>query len=51
VATLAKLGRHKMGKACLYVKRLADLDVKVLEALIAGSVAEVKRRYPGSGDA
>ena len=40
-----------MGKACLYFKRLADLDVKVLEALIAGSVAEVKRRYPSTGDA
>ena len=43
---LAKLGKHKMGKSCLYFRRLADLDVKVLEALIAGSVAEVKRRYP-----
>lgn len=42
---LAKLGKHKMGKSCLYFKRLADLDVKVLEALIAGSVSEVKRRY------
>jgi hypothetical protein len=51
VVLLAKLGRHKMGKACLYFKRLADLDVKVLEALIAGSVAEVRRRYPSSGDA
>jgi Domain of unknown function (DU1801) len=51
VELLAKLGRHKMGKACLYFKRLADLDVKVLEALIAGSVAEVKRRYPNTGDA
>jgi Domain of unknown function (DU1801) len=48
---LAKLGKHKMGKACLYFKRLADLDAKVLEALIAGSVAEVKRRYPTTGDA
>jgi len=47
---LAKLGKHKMGKACLYFKRLADLDVKVLEALIAGSVAEVRRRYPQPGD-
>ena len=45
-ALLAKLGKHKMGKACLYFKRLADIDVKVLEALIAGSIAEVKRRYP-----
>jgi hypothetical protein len=46
VALLARLGKHKIGKACLYFKRLADLDVKVLEALIAGSVTEVKRRYP-----
>lgn len=51
VDLLAKLGKHKMGKSCLYFKRLADLDVKVLEALIAGSVAEVKRRYPGTGEA
>jgi len=43
---LANLGRHKMGKSCLHFKRLADLDAKVLEALIAGSVAEVRRRYP-----
>ncbi len=43
---LGKLGRHKMGKSCLYFKRLADLDVKVLEELIAGSVAETRRRYP-----
>lgn len=48
LALLAKLGKHKMSKACLYFKRLADLDVTVLEALIAGSVAEVKRRYPDS---
>jgi len=48
---LAKLGKHKMGKVCLYFRRLADLDVKVLEALIANSVAEVKRRYPITGDA
>lgn len=46
---LTKLGKHRMGKCCLYIKRLADLDVKVLEALIAASVAEVRRRYPARG--
>ncbi len=46
VARLAQLGKHKMGKSCLYFKRLAEIDVKVLEALIAGAVAEVRRRYP-----
>jgi hypothetical protein len=50
VELLAKLGKHKMGKACLYFKRLADLDAQVLETLIAGSVVEVKRRYPSTGD-
>jgi|SRR5688572_5882633 len=51
VERLARLGRHRMGKSCLYFKRLADLDVKVLEAIIAGSVAEARRRYPHPGDA
>ena len=51
VDLLARLGPHRMGKSCLYLKRLAELDVEVLEALIAGSVAEVRRRYPDSGDA
>jgi hypothetical protein len=42
---LALLGRHKMGKACLYIRKLADIDMAILERLIAGSVAEIKRRY------
>lgn len=51
VELLARLGKHKMGKSCLYFKRLADLDTKILEAIIAGSVTEVRRRHPHSGDA
>lgn len=47
---LTRLGKHKMGKACLYFKRLADLDAEVLEAVVSGSVAEVRRRHPpGAG--
>ena len=42
---LAKLGKHKMGKSCLYFKRLADLDTKVLEKIVVQSIAELKRRY------
>ena len=34
---LEKLGKHKIGGSCLYVKRLADVDLKVLEQLIATS--------------
>ena len=44
-ALLAKLGKHKMGKSCLYFKQLADLDKSVLEQLVAGSIADVRRRY------
>jgi hypothetical protein len=51
VALLAKLGKHKIGKSCLYFKRLSDLDPKVLEALVAASVADVKRRHPNTRDA
>jgi len=51
VELLTRLGKHKMGKSCLYFRRLADLDVKVLEALIAASVAKARRRYPQPGDA
>ena len=43
---LSRLGPHKMGKSCLYFKRLADLDRSVLEQLVAGSMAEASR---GSG--
>lgn len=42
---LSKLGKHKMGKSCLYFKQLADLDRSTLEKLVVGSVAEVRRRY------
>ncbi len=44
-ALLSRLGKHRMGKSCLYVKRLADLDTTVLAQLITGSVAELTRRY------
>jgi len=42
---LSKLGKHKTGKACLYFKQLADLDRSTLEKLVAGSIAEIRRRY------
>ena len=45
---LARLGRHKAGKSCLYVRRLADVDLDVLEAIIEGTLAEMSRRYPGA---
>ncbi len=42
---VSKLGKHKTGKGCLYVRKLADVDLKVLEQLIVGAFAERKRHY------
>ena len=42
---LSRLGKHKMGKSCLYFKQLADLDRSALEKLLVGSVAEIRRRH------
>lgn len=44
---MAKLGKHKTGKACLYVKRLDDIDRDVLRELFERSVAYVRKTYPG----
>jgi hypothetical protein len=44
-ALLKKLGKHKVTKACLYVRRLAGLDMDVLRELIVNSIAEVRRHY------
>jgi hypothetical protein len=35
-----------MGKSCLYIRRLSDVDLGVLEKIVAGGVAETKRLYP-----
>jgi hypothetical protein len=38
-ALLPKLGKHTRGKGCVYIKKLADVDLKVLEAMVAKGVA------------
>ncbi len=43
-ALLAKLGKHKTGKSCLYLKRLADVDLNVLGQLAAASVKHLRGR-------
>jgi hypothetical protein len=48
---LERLGKHRMGKGCLYFKTLADLDHATLEQLLRGSIAETARRYGAEGDA
>jgi hypothetical protein len=46
---LARLGKYKLAKACLYVRALSDIDAKVLEQLVAGS-AEARRLHASTRD-
>ncbi|KGB57487.1 DUF1801 domain-containing protein [Sphingopyxis sp. SE2] len=45
-ALFAKLGKHKTGKSCLYINKLADVDLAVLEQLVALSWDVMNERYP-----
>jgi hypothetical protein len=44
-ALLAKLGKHTTGKGCLYIKKLADVDMKVLETLVKRAVAAKRAQH------
>jgi hypothetical protein len=43
---MKKLGKHRTGKSCLYIKRLSDIDEAVLEELIRESVTSMREKYP-----
>jgi hypothetical protein len=45
-ATLARLGKHSLGKSCLYVNKLADIDLAVLEEIIAADWDTMLRMFP-----
>ena len=42
---MKKLGTHKTGKSCLYIKRLSDIDIDVLQKLIAESLKHFEKKY------
>jgi hypothetical protein len=44
-ALLAKLGKHTTGRGCLYIKKLADVDTKVLETLLEKAVSATRARH------
>ena len=45
-AALARLGKYTMGASCLYVNKLADIDMGVLEEIIAADWAAMLRLFP-----
>lgn len=42
---LEKLGKHKTSKGCLYINKLSDIDISVLESIIKKSLDEMKQQY------
>ena len=44
-AQLKRLGKHKLGKSCLYLKSLDDVDLEVLRGILEHSVADMRKRY------
>jgi len=45
-AQLAALGKHKTGKGCLYIKKLADVEMDVLEELVRDKLSRMNAQYP-----
>ncbi len=43
---LERLGKHKTGKSCLYINKLADIDSDVLHELVTASVNYMREKYP-----
>ena len=43
---LSRLGKHRTGKSCLYINKLADVDMGVLEELIGSSLEAMREKYP-----
>lgn len=45
---MARLGKHSCGKSCLYIKRLADVDLRTLTTLVESSVAHMRAVHPSA---
>ena len=43
---LARLGKHRTGQSCLYIKKLAEVDLAVLEAIARDALSHMNRKYP-----
>ena len=43
---LSRLGKHKIGKSCLYIKRLSDIDESVLHEMLVEGLRQMDEKYP-----
>lgn len=42
---LSRLGKHKLGKSCLYINKLADVDLSVLEEIVLDGLEYMRENY------
>lgn len=45
-AILSRLGKHKMGKSCIYINKLDDIDLNVLQELITTGLTDLGKKWP-----
>lgn len=45
---LSEFGKHKSAKGCIYIKKLADIDVEILKKMISTSINELQKQYPSN---
>ena len=45
-AMMDRLGKHKLGKSCLYINKLADIDLDVLAEIVKAGVTDLAKKYP-----
>lgn len=43
---LKRLGKHKLGKSCLYINKLSDIDIAVLKEMMEDSIDHIKNKNP-----
>ncbi|OXA93216.1 DUF1801 domain-containing protein [Flavobacterium hercynium] len=45
---LSRFGKYKAGKGCIYIKKVADIDIEILKEMISISVQEIQQLYPSN---
>ncbi len=43
---MERLGKHKLGKSCLYINKLADVDMDVLEEIVRAGLTDLDKKWP-----
>lgn len=44
---LSQLGKHKAAVSCIYIKKLGDIDLSILQKMVIASVSHTQKVYPG----